>query len=212
MSDAKALRARQRGLTALQRHAAFFDTDGDGIITPEETAGRMRDLGVPAVIRAAFVPVVHAFLSRLTERKDSSISLERITLGKHAFDTGVYDSRGEVDEQAFEALFARGGAAGAPCVTRKQMRAIIRARGDRDRRYGRFGAVMGYLFSGIEVWILYVLAHDAEKREGFFYRPALTRRRLRSFYEGHLFFALERRTRMRRAGVHLPKGKARRYD
>src|SRR5688572_10398410 len=62
------VRCRDSGLmgtlirpTALERHAGFFDANGDGFVTIAETRSRLSDLGLPAPLVLFFSLLVNVF-------------------------------------------------------------------------------------------------------------------------------------------------------
>src|SRR5882724_7577402 len=94
-------------LTVLERHVSYFDTDGDGQITMAQTFRGLRGIGIGTVIAALLTLLINLFLGYLTRGKPSlSVSVRDIARGKHPYDTGAFDVRGERDEHAFEALFS----------------------------------------------------------------------------------------------------------
>ena len=72
------------GPTALQRHAAFFDPAGTGVVTMGQTFAGMRRLGVHLVWRVLLTPIINGFLGYLTQGHPSLvIRIDRIAKGKH---------------------------------------------------------------------------------------------------------------------------------
>lgn len=187
-------RSEEAPKTALERHAAFFDPDGDGTVTIEQTWDGLRRLGVGVGWRVALAPIINGFLGYLTQGKPSlDIDVGRIAHGKHPFDTGVFDDEGRIDERALAALVA---SAGGRAVTAKEMHALIRSRGNRRAQMGKLAGALGGWFSAREVNLLVCLAADTTKREDGRDVPALTARTLRRFYDGTLLYTLARRRRI----------------
>lgn len=184
-------RARQ---TALERHAAFFDPDGDGIVTIGQTWDGLARLGVRLHFRILLAPIINGFLGYLTQRRPSlDIDVTRIAAGKHPFDTGVFDDEGNIDDGALAKLVE---AAGGGAITAREMDALIRSRGNRREQMGRLAGALGRWFSAREVQLLFCLAADTTKREGGRDVPALTTRTLKRFYEGTLLHTIARRRRI----------------
>jgi len=128
--------------TALQRHVDFFDTNHDGRITVSETYSGLRRLGFDITRSLVFAAVINGGLGPSTSRKLSlTIETERIHLGKHGSDSGVYDGRGHFSAQRFAALFSglEPGAEGG--LDAHQLRRMI-ARNRTD--------VVGHLASRVE--------------------------------------------------------------
>jgi hypothetical protein len=186
-------------LTVLERHVSYFDTDGDGQITMVQTFRGLRGIGVGAVISALLTLLINVFLGYLTHGKPSlRVSVRNIARGKHPFDTGTFDVRGERDDQAFAALFS-APTAQAPFdrLTREEIRAMIVKRGDPKKPFGEVGSILSNWFSGREIQLLLCVASDCQKAlPSGELEPAISRRTLRRFYTGHLLFLLARRHRI----------------
>ena len=192
-------------MTALQRHAAFFDPQGTGKVTVGQTWAGLGRLGVRLPWRLLLTPIINGFLGYLTQRKVSfDIVVAKIADGKHPFDTGSFGDDGEIDEAALEKVVAitkgggggaRGGAGGG-ALTAKEMRAHILSRGNRRPQMGRLAGTLGSWFSGKEVKLFFCLAADTTKREDGRDVPAVTPRTLRRLYDGTLFPLLARRRRI----------------
>lgn len=194
--DEDAPAPKPRAKSALERHAAFFDPDENGLVTIGQTWDGLRRLGVGVGWRILLTPIINGFLGYLTQRRLSfDVRVERIVDGKHPFDTGVFGDDGEIDEAAFAALAERatGGA-----LTAREMNALIRGRGNRREHMGKLAGSMGGWFSAREVELLFCLAADTTKREDGRDVPAITPRTLRRFYEGTLLHTLARRRRIKR--------------
>ncbi|QHO28068.1 putative peroxygenase [Arachis hypogaea] len=85
----------------MQKHAAFFDTNHDGVIYPWETYKGLREIGVGILLSIGGTLFINVFLSRITRPgKFPSpllpIEVKNIQLGKHGSDTGVYDTEGRI--------------------------------------------------------------------------------------------------------------------
>jgi peroxygenase len=193
-TDAPESGARETTRTALERHAAFFDPDGNGVVTIGQTWDGLRRLGVHPGWRFVLAPIINGFLGYLTQGRPSlDIDVRRIAKGKHPFDTGVFDDEGKIDEAALKALV---DAAGGGALTANEMNALIRGRGNRRAAMGRLAGALGRWFSAREVELLFCLAADATKQEGGHAVPALTARTLKRFYEGTLLHTIARRRRI----------------
>jgi hypothetical protein len=181
-------------MTALERHAAFFDPQGTGRVTIGQTWNGLGRLGVSLGWRLVLPPIINGFLGYLTQKRPSFVILvDSIAQGKHPFDSGSFGDDGNVDETALGVLLGR---ATDGAITAKEMRALILSRGDRRPQMGKVAGVLGSWFSGKEVKLLFCLAADTTKEEGGKRVPAMTPRTLRRLYEGTLFPALARRRRM----------------
>ncbi|MEO6603387.1 MAG: caleosin family protein [Polyangiaceae bacterium] len=192
-------------LTALERHVSYFDTDADGKITMAQTFRGLRRVGVGPVTSAALTLLINVFLGYLTNGKPSlRVNVRDIARGKHPFDTGSFDDRGETEPSNFERLFT-APTAQPPFdrLTQRELRAMIVKRGDPKKPFGELGSVLSNWFSGREIQLLLCVASDCNKRGlSGEQEPAITRRTLRRFYSGRLLFLLARAKRIRdvRAG------------
>jgi hypothetical protein len=181
-------------VTALERHASFFDPTGSGRITCGQTYAGMKRLGVPFLLRLALVPLINGFLGLRTQGHVSFvIRIDRISQGKHPYDTGSFDMQGAFDPAAFDALFANAGDA----ITEDEMRAVITSRGDRLPKMGWLVGVLGHWFSSREVGVFFRVAADTRKTMNGREVAAVKKETLRSFYGGTLFDEIAER---RRAG------------
>lgn len=189
----------KKPLTVLERHVSYFDVDADGQITIAQTYRGLRNVGVPFPLAVFFTALINGFLGFLTQGKLSTkISVKDIAKGKHPFDTGSFDTRGERDRVAFEQLFS------APTtreprdrLTVEEIRAVIVKRGDPKKPFGEFGSLLSNWFSAREIELLLCAASDCNKAlPGGEERRAISRRTLERFYSGELLFLLARRRRI----------------
>jgi len=195
-------------LTVLERHVSYFDTDGDGQITMAQTFRGLRGIGVGAVISLLLTLLINLFLGYLTHDKPSlRVSVRDIARGKHPYDTGTFNERGERDEQAFAALFSVPTAEPPfDRLTRDEIRAMIVRRGDPRKPFGKLGSVLSNWFSGREIQLLLCVASDCKKAlPNGELAPAISRRTLRRFYTGHLLFLLARRHRIAEARANAKR-------
>ena len=88
--------------SVLQQHCAFFDPDGDGVVSPLDTFRGLRALGLALPACAAATLLTHALFSWPTRPSGYGIVpdwrgriwLERVHRGKHGSDSGVFDGEG----------------------------------------------------------------------------------------------------------------------
>jgi peroxygenase len=185
--------------TALERHAGFFDTNGDGFVTLAETRTRLGDLGVPAPLALFFSLLVNGFLGYLTRgRMSLEIEVKNIHRGKHPFDTDTFDAEGAFVSERFEDIFRRSA---EPCdrVTEAEFVKVLEWRGDPDRPFGLVGSGLSKTFSLIEARVLFCLASDCKKQLSTGPEMAISRKTLQRFFDGKLFHLLARRRRIKLA-------------
>jgi Caleosin related protein len=189
---------KRRARSALELHARYFDPDHDEAVTPKQTLKGMTDLGLPWLMAAPLTLVINGFLGFLTRKRASlSISVPDIARGKHPFGSGVFGKDGKLDEAAFEELFlAPNARQPRDRVTYAELRALVLKKGDPKMPFGPLGSLAARIFSAAEVYTLFCLASDCQKRIGDRVLPAMSRKNLRRFYEGRLFPLLARRRRI----------------
>ncbi|HWZ91418.1 MAG TPA: caleosin family protein [Polyangiaceae bacterium] len=189
-----------QSLTVLERHVSYFDPDGDGEISMSQTFRGLRGVGVGSVTSGLLTLLINLFLGYLTHGKPStSVSVRDIALGKHPYDTGTFNAKGELDEENFAALFT-AATASPPFdrLTQGEIRNMIVKRGDPKKPFGELGSVLSNWFSGREIQLLLCVASDCTKTlPSGEELPAISRRTLRRFYTGHLLFLLARHKRIK---------------
>lgn len=177
------------GRTPLERHVAYFDADGDGVITVGETAARLRLLGV-SYGRAYFIAaVIHAGLAPATaggwlDALRLRIRVANIHQGVHPADTGVYDADGQFVPAEFERIFAEFAKSRPGQINAAEIEAMIEANARR-----RPGAV-AKLAAQAEFRLLLELGSDRADSPGGTPMLAISKERLREFYEGTLLYRL----------------------
>jgi peroxygenase len=177
--------------TALQRHVMYFDPEGTGQIVYRQTYREIRNLGVGRAWSALLSAIIHAALGWVTQGKPSfTIDIASIHRGKHPSDSGIFDAHGELVPERFEQLFAFAGEQGtSQKVTQHELRSFMRSDGPQS--------FAGDFFSGAEARLFFCVASDTTKMEDGREVPAITKRRLRVFYDGRLLPAIRRHRRIR---------------
>lgn len=180
--------------TALERHVAYFDRDGDGRIRLGETVRRIHDLGVGWELSIFLALIIHAFLGPITSRGPRlTIDVSRIARGVHAGDTGIFDAEGRFAPAVFDQMWGetlgseRANDADAS-ITKAEFLRFMKAHGEQS--------VVGGWFSWAEASILFCVSADAYREVDGKLVPALSRRRLRRFYAGKLLHAIARLRRL----------------
>jgi len=181
------LRARSRpGDTTLQRHASFFDDNGDRGIDVAECARGLKALGLPFGVAEAVALAIVAPLSLQTRGSllALNIDVENIQKGKHDSDTGILDKRGRFNAARFERAFGARSSVdrnGDKAFSATEITRMVSANRE---------TLLGFLVSLAEWQLLLILAADTEAVEGDKSVPALSVARIKAFYDGTLFYEL----------------------
>lgn len=184
---ARTLKARSRpGDTTLQRHASFFDDNGDRAVDVAECARGLKALGLPFGVAEAAALAIVAPLSIQTRGSLLALTIDiaNIHKGKHDSDTGILDKRGRFNTRRFEKVFGARSTVdrnGDKVFTATELNKMINANRE---------TLLGSLVSTIEWQVLLALAADAKAVERGKSVPALSVARIRSFYDGTLFYKL----------------------
>lgn len=99
------------GITPLQRHCAYFDRNGDNILTPWDTWVAFRELGYGLLLSTLGTFLVHVFFSYPTldtwvPDPFFSIHLKNIHRCIHGSDSGSYNNLGKLKRcRSFLKLF-----------------------------------------------------------------------------------------------------------
>ncbi|CAI8605454.1 unnamed protein product [Vicia faba] len=165
----------------LQKHAAFFDINKDGVIYPWETFQAMREIGSGVLLSTAGAAFINVALSQSTRPgKFPSllfpIQVKNIQLGKHGSDTGAYDSEGRFIASKFEEIFIKHAHTHPSALTHDELDELIKANREPKDFKGRIGGF-------VEWKILYKLAKD---KNGL-----LQKETIRGVYDGSLFQVLK---------------------
>ena len=183
----RTLKARSRpGDTTLQRHASFFDDNGDRAVDVAECTRGLKVLGLPFGVAEVAALAIVAPLSIQTRGSllALSIDIENIQKGKHDSDTGILDKRGRFNARRFEKVFGACSAVdrnGDKAFTASELTKMIVANRE---------TLLGSLVSMVEWQTLLLLAADTKAVEGGRAVPALSVARVKSFYDGTLFYRL----------------------
>ena len=199
----RTLMARSRpGDTTLQRHASFFDDNGDrGVDVAECTLG-LKALGLPFGVAEAAALAIVAPLSIQTRGSllALNIDIDSIQKGKHDSDTAILDKRGRFNAVRFQKAFGACSTVdrnGDKAVTASELTRMIHA----NRK-----TLAGSLVSMIEWRVLLALAADTTAIERGKPVPALSVGRIKAFYDGTLFYTLAKERRQREGYEASGKG------
>ena len=183
----RTLKARSRpGDTTLQRHASFFDDNGDRAVDVAECTRGLKALGLPSGVAEIAALAIVAPLSVQTRGSllALSIDIENIQKGKHDSDTGILDKRGRFNTRRFEKVFGACSTVdrnGDTVFTATELTKMINANRE---------TLLGSLVSTVEWLVLLALAADTRAVERGKRVPALSVARMKSFYDGTLFYKL----------------------
>ena len=185
----RTLKARSRpGDTTLQLHASFFDDNGDRGIDVAECTRGLKALGLPFGVAEAVALAIVAPLSLQTRGSllALNIDVEKIQKGKHDSDTGILDKRGRFNARRFDKVFGAHSTVdrnGDKAFTATELTRMIKA---------NRVTLAGYVAAIAEWQLLLMIAADTHAVEGDHSVPALSVARIKSFYDGTLFYKLAR--------------------
>ncbi|KAK8470640.1 hypothetical protein PHAVU_003G020700 [Phaseolus vulgaris] len=166
----------------MQKHAAFFDKNQDGVIYPWETFQGLREIGNGIVSSIGLSMFINLGLSQTTRPgKFPSllfpIEIKNIQFGKHGSDTGVYDNEGRFVPSKFEGIFSKHAHTHPNALTYDELMEMMQANRDPKDFKGRIGGL-------VEWKILYKVAKDKN--------DLLQKETIRGVYDGSLFEMLKK--------------------
>jgi len=183
----RTMKARSRpGDTTLQRHASFFDDNGDRGVDVAECTRGLKALGIPlGVAEAAALAIVTPLcLQTGGSLRSLRIDVDKIQKGKHDSDTGILDKRGRFNSRRFEKMFGACSTVdrnGDKVFTATEITRMVNANRE---------TLLGSLVSLVEWQTLLAVAADTKAIENGKAVPALSVARVKSFYDGTLFYEI----------------------
>jgi peroxygenase len=170
-------------LTAMQKHALFFDRNQNGTITLLESFKAMRALGYgPAFSMAAAITINGAVGPSTGEPAGTFlVSVENIAQAKHNSDTDIYDVDGNFDPVAFDDFFLDYDTDHDDAMNLDEIQRFFR----RNKEEGADGTVA----SRLEFRVLLQLAGEDRDAGGETVR-VITRDTLALFYDGSLLYEI----------------------
>ncbi|GJN22192.1 hypothetical protein PR202_gb09738 [Eleusine coracana subsp. coracana] len=173
------------GMTDLQKHAAFFDHNGDGVVSISETYDAFRSLGFGIGMSSVSAAFINGALASKTRPENATSShldiyIENIHKGIHGSDSGAYDAQGRFVPEKFDAIFAKHAKTTPNALTSDEIDELLQA--DRDPR-----DYQGWVGATSEWKILYNLAKD---KDGLLRKDVA-----RGVYDGSLFHQLVKERR-----------------
>jgi len=181
------MKARSRpGDTTLQRHASFFDDNGDRQVDVAECTRGLKALGIPiGVAEAAALAIVTPLcLQTGGSLRSLRINIDRIQKGKHDSDTGILDKRGRFNSRRFAKMFGACSTVdrnGDKVFTATEITRMVNANRE---------TLLGSLVSMVEWQTLLAVAADTRAVERRKSVPALSVARVKAFYDGTLFYRI----------------------
>ncbi|KAI4357577.1 hypothetical protein L6164_001516 [Bauhinia variegata] len=165
----------------LQKHAAFFDKNQDGVIYPWETFRGLREIGCGIPLSTAVAIFINLGLTGATRPgKFPSpllpIEIRNIQLGKHGSDTDVYDKEGRFVPSKFEEIFSKHARTHPNALTSDELNEMIKSNREPID-------LKGWIGSQVEWRLLYKLGKD---KNGL-----LQKEIVRGVYDGSVFERLK---------------------
>ena len=185
----RTLKARSRLTdTTLQRHVSFFDDNGDRGVDLAECTRGLKVLGLPIGVAEVTAFAIVAALSRQTRGSllAMTVDIDNAQKGKHDSDTGILDRRGRFNARRFDKIFGAHSTVdrnGDMAFTATELTRMIKANRE---------TLTGYVAAIAEWQLLLMIAADTHAVEGGRTVPALSLARVKSFYDGTLFYKLAR--------------------
>ncbi|XP_024025394.1 probable peroxygenase 4 [Morus notabilis] len=166
----------------LQKHAAFFDRNHDGVVYPWETFKGFRAIGSGIPLSSLAALFINIGLSGKTRPEKCPnllfpIEIRNIHRGKHGSDTGAYDSEGRFVPSKFEEIFIKHAHTNPDALTKKELRELLTD----NRQPKDIGGWIGALAE----WL--VLFNIAKDKNGLLQKDTV-----RAVYDGSLFEQLEK--------------------
>ncbi|CAM0913363.1 unnamed protein product [Alopecurus aequalis] len=176
-------------MTALQKHASFFDRNKDGIITPSETFEGYVAIGCDVEFSRETASSLHASVGPKTSPVDAplphiNIYIDLIHKAMHGSDTGAYDAKGRFVPQKFEEIFIKHAKVRPDALTSMEVEELILANRDPLDPQSWGGPVKEWGLS-------YKLSSD---KDGFLHKDSI-----RGIYDGSEFVKLEEKQRSSRS-------------
>jgi hypothetical protein len=183
----RTIKARSRPKdTTLQRHVSFFDDNGDRSVDVAECARGLRALGLPIGVAEAAALAIVAPLSLQTRGSllAMKVDIDAIHKGMHDGDTGILDKRGRFVAGRFEKAF------GARSIVDRNGDRVFTATELTRMIIANRESFAGFVAATAEWQLLLALGADTVAVEGGKTVPALSAARMKSFYDGTLFYRL----------------------
>lgn len=172
-----------RSLTALQKHVAFFDRDGDDRVTVNDVYDTLRMLGCSRIYARA--NALGGMLARTTEPEFAShdVVISNAHRGKyrdaaHDGETRIFDDAGDFDTARFDEVLTRYGRSNVDGLTQTDIDRMIKDI-SQPESVARSSAELAFRL------LMTIAGEETPSGE-----LMLSRSKLRAFYEGDLFPSL----------------------
>ncbi|KAM3084180.1 hypothetical protein ACMFMG_001718 [Clarireedia jacksonii] len=176
---------RNRHLSVLQQHCAFFDRDSDQVIWPQDTYVGFRRLAYNPILTLIAVVIIHVNFSyptlpngRFLPDPFFRLYTENVHKDKHGSDSGTYDNEGRFIPQKFEDIFSKYASGDKQGITFWETMNYLKGQRCIADPVGWGGA----FFEWIATWILLWPEDGRMKKED-----------IRRIYDGSLFFEIAAR-------------------
>jgi Ca2+-binding EF-hand superfamily protein len=166
----------------LQRHAEYFDVNGDHVITVDETRQSLRDLGMGKLASRLLSLAINAgFGFQNAGRPTLTIDIDKIQHTRNRSHSGVFTEDGQFDPAAFTRMFDRFDTNHSGSLSESEIRAMIKANAKDP---------IGPLASKGEFGMLMAVAADATETVNGKQEKAISRANMAAFYDGSLLYKL----------------------
>ncbi|KAJ9630174.1 hypothetical protein H2204_008679 [Knufia peltigerae] len=170
--------------TDLEKHIMFWDRDGDGLINVSDVWHGFRDLGfsIPYSIISLFIPLLFSYATQpghagAAAKRDPRfrVCVSNVHRTIHSSDSGVFDPRGQLDQDRFDSMFTKFDTENKGHLTTREYLRMWKSNCD---PYD-FG---GWLYSFMELLTTWLLIQK---------RGQIAKADLRGVYDGSLFYIIK---------------------
>lgn len=185
-SDARSSAAAPQGDSALKKHVDFFDRNHDGITTLPETYQGLRALGLGRVLSGAGAVFINLGLGAKTDEPFYKLTINnsKIHQAKHDSDSDTYDNQGQFVQAKLDNMFTVHDTNQDAALNKAEIQAML----ERNKE-----SKVGKIASGAEFNLLLKVAGQPDASG----EKVLTRQRMQEFYEGTLFYSIEKEHQQR---------------
>jgi len=164
-------------MTVVQKHVAFWDRDGDGIIWPGDTYIGFKRLGFNILLCGVATAAIHSTMAAWTHEGFPDLRLpffiKNMHKAKHGSDTETYDTEGRFVPQKFEEIFSKFDKDKKGGLTWEEIQAMAAA----NRNISDYS---GWGTARAEWSVFWLLAKDE--------KGVVSKEKTRAMYDGSLFY------------------------